>query len=98
MNDKWPTEKIVKASLLYLHIMAGIFAVAVMLGREAPIIDSMFATTMAGIASTLGILVINKGWKVYTDTKANTTVQSTLITKTTTEPKPDESISSPSSS
>lgn len=76
-----PTDKIMVWSLLYLHILLGFFALAMLIGREAAIIGDAFSATLLAILGNLGALSGN----VFLQKFGNRFVNRTQTTVSTTE-------------
>ena len=84
------SEDILKWSLFTMHVIAVMLAGAVMMGRESPIIADMFSASLAAIAANLAIISGNKALQKFADKMVGTkSTESTIITKTTTEPSAD---------
>lgn len=87
------SDSILKTSCGIMHVFALMLVAAVLLGRESSIIGDMFSGTLAAIAANLAIISGNKALQKFADRMAGTTTESTVITKTKTEPTPDATAS-----
>jgi len=88
-----PTDKIMVWSLLYLHILLGFFALAMLIGREAAIIGDAFSATLLAILGNLGALSGNVFLQKFGNRFVNRTQQTTVSTTETTSATPAASTS-----
>lgn len=73
------SEEVMKWSLLYLHVLLAIFAIAILNGREASIIGDMFSVTLWAIVLNLGVISGNKALQKVADKMPGRTNKGTEV-------------------